>query len=97
MSTTSWSNGSGDRYSEHAHDYDKVLVVARGSITFTLPTEEVVLGPGDRLELPAGTPHGAVVGPEGVECVETHLPHGSFEAVAHHESEAARRADDHSP
>ncbi len=71
-----WSNGPGDTYSTHAHDYDKLLVCLRGSITFTLPAtgESVELAAGDRLALPAGTAHGARVGPEGVECGEAHLP-----------------------
>ena len=31
-----WSNGPGDRYGAHDHDYDKVIVVERGSIRFGL-------------------------------------------------------------
>src|SRR4051794_31962524 len=67
----SWSNGPGDRYAAHAHDYDKVLVVERGSIRFGLPErgETVDLEAGDRLDLPAGTAHDAVVGPAGVTCL----------------------------
>ena len=46
----------------------------RGSITFRIPTtgEEVSLNPGDKLELPAGVSHEAVVGPMGVVCLEGH-------------------------
>lgn len=75
-----WSNGPGDRYAAHQHAYDKVLVATRGSITFGLPATGrlVALGAGDRLELPAGTDHDAVVGPNGVECLEAHLPAGSL-------------------
>ncbi|HEX8982829.1 MAG TPA: hypothetical protein VF792_08675 [Ktedonobacterales bacterium] len=71
-----WSNGPDDTYSTHTHDYDKLLVCLRGSIIFTLPAtgESVELMAGDRLALPAETPHGARVGPEGVECAEAHLP-----------------------
>jgi hypothetical protein len=32
-----WSNGPGDRYGSHDHGYDKVIVVAAGSIRFGLP------------------------------------------------------------
>ncbi len=83
----SWGNGPGDRYSVHRHDYDKVIVVARGSITFGLHGEDVhrpaaiELGIGDRLELPAGTDHDAVVGPGGVDCLEAHLAAGSLGPV----------------
>ena len=69
-----WSNGPGDRYSPHSHTYHKVLNVVRGSITWILPErgEEITTGPGDRLDLPAGTVHAARVGPEGVTCLEAH-------------------------
>jgi uncharacterized protein YjlB len=80
----SWSNGPGDRYSAHAHGYDKVIVVVSGSITFGLPDgpHSVELAVGDRLELPGGTAHDAVVGPSGVTCLEAHLPAGTLAAMA---------------
>lgn len=79
----SWSNGPHDRYGAHAHDYDKVLVCAAGSIRFGLPDvgDAVDLQPGDRLDLPAGTAHDAVVGPDGVTCLEAHLPAGRLTAL----------------
>lgn len=78
-----WSNGPGDRYGAHDHGYDKVLAVESGSIAFGLPDrgETVQLEVGDRLDLPAGTRHDAVVGPHGVTCLEAHLPSGSLGAV----------------
>jgi quercetin dioxygenase-like cupin family protein len=80
----SWSNGPGDRYGAHEHGYDKVIVVASGSIVFGLPRrgETIDLAAGDRLELPAATSHDAVVGPTGVTCLEAHLPAGRIPAVA---------------
>jgi quercetin dioxygenase-like cupin family protein len=73
-----WSNGPHARYAAHDHGYDKVLVCAAGSIRFGLPATgaSVDLGPGDRLELPAGTAHDARVGPGGVTCLEAHVPAG---------------------
>ncbi len=65
-----WSNGPGDVYAAYEHGYHKVLYCAKGSITFATPAGEYELAPGDRLELPAGTPHSAVAGADGVECVE---------------------------
>ena len=69
-----WSNGPGDVYSAHDHAYHKVIYVVEGSITFGLPGEgrRVTLNAGDRLELPAGIVHDAVVGPQGVVCLEAH-------------------------
>jgi hypothetical protein len=73
-----WSNGPGDTYAAHSHGYDKVLVVAAGSIVFGLDAGPVALGVGDRLDLPAGTEHDARVGPDGVTCLESHLAAGSL-------------------
>ncbi len=74
-----WSNGPGDRYAAHAHDYDKVLVAERGSIAFILDGQRrLELATGDRLDLPAGTGHAAEVGPDGVRCLEAHLPAGTL-------------------
>lgn len=71
---TSWSNGPSDRYAPHQHEYDKVLYVVRGSITFGLPEtgESLELKTGDRLDLPSATVHDALVGEEGVVCLEAH-------------------------
>jgi uncharacterized protein YjlB len=79
----SWGNGPGDTYAPHAHGYDKVLACAAGSIVFGLPAtgDRVELRVGDRLDLPAGTEHSAVVGPAGVTCLEGHLPAGSLPAA----------------
>ena len=67
-----WSNDPGDVYPAHTHDYDKVLYVVSGSITWLLPTTNEVIEThaGDRIDLPRGTLHAAVVGPEGVTCLE---------------------------
>jgi uncharacterized protein YjlB len=79
-----WSNGPAERYAAHEHGYDKVIVVERGSIVFGLPAagRSVALATGDRLELPAGTQHDAVVGPSGVTCLEAHLPARRLTRVA---------------
>ena len=78
LSPATWSNGPGDAYTAHVHGFDKVLVVERGSIVFGLPdfAVSVALAVGDRLDLPAGTRHDAVVGPAGVTCLEAHPPAG---------------------
>jgi quercetin dioxygenase-like cupin family protein len=82
LSASPWSNGPGDRYGAHDHGYDKVIVVAAGSIAFGLPAgQSVELAAGDRLELPAGTRHDARVGPGGVTCLEAHAPAGTLPAL----------------
>jgi quercetin dioxygenase-like cupin family protein len=69
-----WANQPGDAYGAHAHSYHKVIYVVSGSIAFGLPhsSQSIGLYPGDRLDLPAGVVHDAVVGPEGVICLEAH-------------------------
>ncbi|MHB8589036.1 MAG: cupin domain-containing protein [Candidatus Dormibacteraceae bacterium] len=68
----SWSNGPDDRYAAHGHSYEKVLYCVEGSITFVLESEgrRLELNAGDRMVLPAGTIHSAVVGPSGCTCIE---------------------------
>lgn len=65
-----WSNQPHYVYAEHQHPYHKVLVCVDGSIVFHTASGDVELGPGDRLDLPPGTPHSATVGPDGVTCLE---------------------------
>jgi quercetin dioxygenase-like cupin family protein len=71
-----WGNAPGERYAAHTHGFHKVIYVARGSITFTLPElgRSLLLHAGDRLDLPAGVLHSAVVGDDGVLCYEAHMP-----------------------
>ena len=68
----SWSNGPRDTYAAHSHGYEKVLYCVDGSITFVLEArhERFELKPGDRMVLPAGTVHSAVVGDSGCTCIE---------------------------
>jgi quercetin dioxygenase-like cupin family protein len=69
-----WSNAPGDVYGAHTHPFSKVIYVVSGSITFGLPDsgDQVTLNTGDRLNLPTGVSHNAVVGTQGVVCLEAH-------------------------
>lgn len=80
LEPAAWSNLAGERFEEHAHDYDKIVVVVEGSITFGMPGYGVgfMLGPGERLDLPAEVRHDAVVGSKGVACLEAHMPAGTL-------------------
>ena|SRR6266508_3035364 len=82
---TSWSNGPRERYASHDHGYDKTLVCTAGSIVFGLVDEarRIELRAGDRLDLPAGSKHDALVGDEGVTCLESRLPAGHHDGVSH--------------
>ena len=72
LSPSEWSNGPADRYAAHFHSYHKVLFCVRGSIRFQAgePPQDYDLKPGDRLDIPPGTVHPALVGPAGVTCIE---------------------------
>jgi quercetin dioxygenase-like cupin family protein len=74
LSPYSWSNEPHDIYAAHSHSYNKVIYVVQGSITFGLPGlgKQLTLRAGDRLDLPAGVVHDAVVGAQGVVCLEAH-------------------------
>ena len=72
LTSHSWSNAAHDRYAAHSHPYHKVLYCVRGSITFRIEDsgEDVELAPGDRLDIEPQTEHSAIVGANGVECME---------------------------
>jgi len=74
-----WSNQPGYVYNIHTHDYHKVIFVVSGSITFGFQVEgePSTLSQGDRLDLPPGVAHNAVVGPDGVVCLEAHKDVGN--------------------
>jgi quercetin dioxygenase-like cupin family protein len=67
-----WSNGPGFVYAPHRHPYTKHLTVSSGSIRFRLEEygEDITLAAGDGMVLPPGVVHSAVVGPDGVTCIE---------------------------
>ncbi len=69
-----WSNEPGDIYDAHTHEFHKIIYVVDGSITFNLTDdgESVTLAPGDCMDLAPGIVHQAVVGPDGVVCLEGH-------------------------
>jgi quercetin dioxygenase-like cupin family protein len=65
FSAFSWSDAPGAHYVEHAHDHDESIWLVAGAIRFGAGGRELVLSPGDRLMLPAGTRHTADAGPDG--------------------------------
>jgi quercetin dioxygenase-like cupin family protein len=65
LTVAEWTDEPSTHYPPHAHRRDEVLVVLDGSMTMVVEGIERRLGPGDRLELPAGARHTATVGPAG--------------------------------
>jgi quercetin dioxygenase-like cupin family protein len=62
-----WSSGPAEGFPPHAHIYPELLLVVEGELTVLLPAENRMLdlGPGDRVELPAGMVHGTMAGADG--------------------------------
>jgi quercetin dioxygenase-like cupin family protein len=65
FSAWAWTDAPGAVYRPHTHDHDESLWVVAGEISFMIDDATHRLGPGDRLQLPAGTVHAAEAGPEG--------------------------------
>lgn len=70
LKTHTWSNEPGYLYEDHRHLYTKVLFCLSGSIVFQTEKGNFELARGDQLVIPAGVSHRAVVGEEGVTCIE---------------------------
>ena len=56
-----WYDVPGACYPKHRHEEDECIWVLKGEITFKVAEQEFLLKPGDRLYLPAKTPHTAQV------------------------------------
>ena len=56
----------------HTHDYRKTLFCISGEISFSFPALGLsyTLHSGDRLIIPEGIEHSALVGSQGVTCIE---------------------------
>lgn len=67
-----WDNTPNYRYAVRTHGYHKIMYVVEGNIEVTLPdsNQRVRLRSGDRVEIPAGVRHGAIIGSSGAKCVE---------------------------
>ena len=61
MVTAWWSDVPGAQVATHTHDFPEARWVLSGFLKVTAGGETVQLGPGDRLDVPAGTPHATEV------------------------------------
>ena len=67
LASYEWTDPAGTVYPVHEHEFAEVRMIVRGRMRVGLPDtdEEIILGPGDRLDLPAHLPHWADVDEEG--------------------------------
>jgi uncharacterized RmlC-like cupin family protein len=73
LSTEVWSADAGTNKEPQMFNFNRSMIVVSGMIRITLPksVEEFAdLMVGDRIDIPANTPHGIMVGPAGVRLVE---------------------------
>ncbi|CAH8832957.1 unnamed protein product [Trichobilharzia szidati] len=70
-SCTKYKFSPGTNFPEHTHQENKMDCVISGQLSFTMYGKEIILGPGDRLEVPRNVPHSArVVGKEPLVFVD---------------------------
>jgi quercetin dioxygenase-like cupin family protein len=63
-----YSDPPGMKYGRHKHAFDDFVVIVVGRMKVTTDEGEWTMKPGDRLNLPANTPHSAeVLGKEDVQ------------------------------
>lgn len=60
-----WSDRAGTVYEPHSHKGKVSLFVTDGEIEFDFSGTKKVVKAGERFDVPVGTEHSAVVGPEG--------------------------------
>ncbi|CAH8487487.1 unnamed protein product [Heterobilharzia americana] len=51
----------GTNFPVHTHQENKMDCIVSGQLSFTMFGKEIILGPGDRLEVPRNVPHSAHV------------------------------------
>lgn len=69
VSVYEWSDPPGTVYGEHVHQGPVTIFVTEGGVVMRIGSETKELRAGDRCDVPVGTPHSAVVGPEGCQYV----------------------------
>jgi quercetin dioxygenase-like cupin family protein len=56
------------KYGRHKHDFDDFIVILSGRMKLGIDSHEWILKPGDRIDIPANTPHWAeMLGKEEVK------------------------------
>ena len=70
LSPERWIGDMGEVFEPHAHDQNKRLWCAEGSIEFWINGQKINMLAGDALDIPANISHSATVGFMGCVCYE---------------------------
>lgn len=62
---SAWLDSPDFSYSEHTHQFATAHIIISGFMTLMMNGVEHQLRPGDRVDVPVGTLHTAVMGPDG--------------------------------
>jgi quercetin dioxygenase-like cupin family protein len=65
LTATLYRYGAGTSWEEHHHPQDQITMVLSGAIDFLVDGEHVHLDSGELATLPGGTPHAAILPPDG--------------------------------
>jgi quercetin dioxygenase-like cupin family protein len=74
MTFTTYLFGPDGRFPKHGHPQEQIVMVLKGSITFTSPKQTVTLRPDHVLVIPSQIPHEAAAGTEGAVLVSVVAP-----------------------
>lgn len=74
MTTAWWSDIPGTQVATHAHDFPETRWVLSGFLRVKTEGATFELGPGDRIDLPPGTPHATEVIGLGLVVYVTGMP-----------------------
>lgn len=66
---TVWEVGPDTDFGQNTHDQVTVHVILKGELTMTDIHESITLYEGDQFEIPAGTTHSAMCGPDGLKMI----------------------------
>jgi quercetin dioxygenase-like cupin family protein len=64
-----WQDAPKVCYPEHTHATETAHVILKGEMTLTIAGQTQTYGIGERCDVPAGTLHAALIGPDGCRYV----------------------------
>lgn len=73
--TINWHQPHMPRKAQHSHPFDQLVLIVSGTLQMSIGDDEVTMGPGTALRIPANVPHtGWTVGDEVVLNIDVFAP-----------------------